>query len=180
MLREPHVAPLTTYAATLRDRNMGEVPNFDPLDGGIDARVLFLFEKPGPKTSEAGGGSGFISRNNDDPTAEATFGFMQEANIPRKITVTWNVIPWWNSTRGITSEELRRGAACVAELSDLLPQLRVVIFVGVKAAQARPYLDSRSLQLLTSDHPSPLVRAKFPDRWRSIPVHWANVHQFLT
>jgi uracil DNA glycosylase len=56
----------------------------------------------------------------------------------------------------------------------------VVIFVGVKAAQARPYLDSRSLQLLTSDHPSPLVRAKFPDRWRSIPVHWANVHQFLT
>jgi hypothetical protein len=54
-----------------------EVPEFDPLDGGVEAQVLFLFEKPGPMTAELGGskrsGSGFISRNNDDPTAEATF-----------------------------------------------------------------------------------------------------------
>jgi hypothetical protein len=84
MLWEPHIAPLTAYVATLRDRGMSEVPDFDPLDSGKDARVLFLFEKPGPKTSEVGGGSGFISRNNDDPTAEATFRFMQEANIPRR------------------------------------------------------------------------------------------------
>jgi hypothetical protein len=43
-------------------------------------------------------GSGFISRNNDDPTAEATMGFMEKAGIPHTLTVSWNVIPWWNGT----------------------------------------------------------------------------------
>jgi hypothetical protein len=53
------------------------------LDGGINAKVLFLFAKPGPKTSQLGGGSGFISRNNDDPTAQAVFDLMNEAGLPR-------------------------------------------------------------------------------------------------
>ena len=98
MLDLPHIAPLTDFATRLRERGSVEVPEFDPLDGGISARVLFLFEKPGPMTAEGGKrvGSGFISRNNDDATAEATFHFMQQAAIPRKSTVTWNVIPWWN------------------------------------------------------------------------------------
>ena len=34
------------YAAKLRLRGGVEVPEFDPLDGGVDAQVLFLFEKP--------------------------------------------------------------------------------------------------------------------------------------
>jgi len=63
-LSEPHITRLTAYAAKLRGFGKGEVPDFDPLDGGDNARALFLFEKPGPKTSEAQGGSGFISRNN--------------------------------------------------------------------------------------------------------------------
>src|SRR5947207_12163253 len=94
MLHLPHVAPLTAYAAKLRQCGAVEVPDFDPLDGGIDARALFLFEKPGPMTAGASdacgrSGSGFISRNNDDPTAEASFAFMQEAGIPRLLTVSW-------------------------------------------------------------------------------------------
>jgi hypothetical protein len=49
------------------------VPDFDPLDGGVNAQVLFLLEKPGPMAAEDGkrAGSGFISRDNDDGTAEA-------------------------------------------------------------------------------------------------------------
>src|ERR1700740_40451 len=80
-------------------------PNFDPLDGGVDAQVLFLFEKPGPMTV-GDDGSGFISRKNDDPTAEATFEFMSRAGIPRHLTVTWNLIPWWNGTRKVTRLEI--------------------------------------------------------------------------
>lgn len=179
MLSEPHVAPLAAYVANLRDRGMGEVPDFDPLDGGKDARVLFLFEKPGPKTSKAGGGSGFISRNNDDPTAATTLRFMQEANIPRKLTVIWNVIPWWNSTTKITAQELRRGAGCVNELVDLIPHLRAIVFVGVKAAKAWPYLKSRPVEFLKSYHPSPKVKARSKDKWRSIPVEWAKVNRLL-
>jgi hypothetical protein len=87
MLNRRHVHPLTAYASKVRrDRAPVEVPEFDPLDGGTDARVLFLFEKPGPMTAASGKrtGSGFISRNNDDATAEATFKFMQQAGIPRE------------------------------------------------------------------------------------------------
>jgi hypothetical protein len=46
MLTLPHIAPLTAYAASLRLRGSVEVPEFDPLDGGTNARVLFLLEKP--------------------------------------------------------------------------------------------------------------------------------------
>src|SRR5580700_5316391 len=79
MLDLPHIAPLTAFAAKLRERGLMEVPDFDPLDGGIHARVLFLFEKPGPMTAAGGNrtGSGFISRNNDDATADAAFRFMR-------------------------------------------------------------------------------------------------------
>ena len=177
MLDLPHVAPLTEFAARLRRRGIGEVPEFDPLDGGINARVLFLFEKPGPMTSESGKrvGSGFISRNNNDPTAEATFKFMNEAQIPRSLTVIWNVIPWWNGTVKVTREELTNGAGCVMDLMALLPNLKVVVMVGVKAGRAEPYLKSTGLSLLTSDHPSPKVRAIHPERWRAIPSEWAKV-----
>jgi hypothetical protein len=181
MLHQPHIVTLTEYAAKLRGRdNTMEVPDFDPFDGGVDARALFLFEKPGPKTSEAFGGSGFISRNNDDPTAEATFRFMQQAALPRKATASWNVIPWWNLTREITRSELASGAACVGELVGLFPDLRVIVLVGEKAATAaKPYLDAMRLKVLTSDHPSPLVRAKFRERWNAIPCRWAEVRQFI-
>jgi hypothetical protein len=117
MLTMPYIAPLTAYAAKLRLRGSGEVPEFDPLDGGVDARVLFLFEKPGPMTADGSAfsgrsGSGFISRNNDDPSAEATIDFMKKAGIPRALTVSWNVIPWWNGTRKVTGSELRDALMC--------------------------------------------------------------------
>jgi hypothetical protein len=181
MLDLPHVAPLTAYAARLREHGPVEVPEFDPLDGGIDAQVLFLFEKPGPMTARRGRrtGSGFISRNNDDPTAEATFHFMNQASIPRRLTVTWNVIPWWNGTRKISQEELRDGAMSVRELIGLLSKLRAVVTVGQTAAAARPYLDKTGLALFTSDHPSPLVRARWPDRWKAIPLEWAKVRALI-
>src|SRR5258707_532063 len=92
MLALPHMARLVSYTAGLRLDGM-QVPEFDPLDGGVDAKILFLFEKPGPMTAEDGrrAGSGFISRDNNDPTAEATFDFMGQAGIPRKSTVIWNI-----------------------------------------------------------------------------------------
>jgi hypothetical protein len=176
MLHEPQVEPLTAYAAKLRERRSVEVPEFDPLDGGVDALVLFLFEKPGPMTAE-GTGSGFISRNNDDRSAEATFEFMQRAGIPRKLTVTWNLIPWWNGTRKVTGQELRDGLECLKGLIGLLPGLCAVVMVGQNAAKAEPYLKEKQpgLRLFTSAHPSPLVKAKFPDRWNGIPSEWAKV-----
>jgi uracil-DNA glycosylase len=178
MLFHPHMKPLTSFASKLRQRGSVEVPKFAPLDGGINAQILFLFEKPGPMTAEAGG-SGFISRNNDDLTAEATFKFMEQAGIPRELTITWNVIPWWNGTRKVTGQELREGVACVRELISLLPKLQAVVLVGGKAARARVYLEGKGLAVFTSAHPLPLVRAKSPDKWDAIPEEWAKAFAFI-
>ena len=125
-------------------------------------------------------GSGFISRNNNDPSAEATIAFMRQAGIPRKLTVSWNVIPWWNGTRKVTGSELRDGIGCVRELISMLPRLSVVVMVGQKAAKAKPYLENTGLALFTSDHPSPLVKAKFRERWNAIPSEWAKVGRFIS
>lgn len=183
MLDAPYMAPLTAYAAKLREMGHGEVPEFDPLDGGIEALVLFLFEKPGPMTASSRpgrrAGSGFISRNNDDPTAEATLNFMRTAGIPRGQTIIWNVIPWWNGTRKVTGFELAEGVRFVKELTGLLPKLRAVVFVGQKAAKAHRHLMDTGLALFSSDHPSPLVKAKFPERWHAIPSDWSKIKPVL-
>lgn len=177
MLSLTHIAPLTAYAAELRKRANVQVPDFDPLDGGVNAQVLFLFEKPGPMTAALGRrtGSGFISRDNDDPTAEATFKFMEQASIPRKLTVIWNIVPWWNGTRKVTSAELKEGVASMESLVKLLPALSVVVMVGGKAAKAKRFLENTGLELIYSYHPSPLVRAKFLSKWEAIPSQWAQV-----
>jgi len=180
MLTEPHVVPLTRFAQQLRDSSTFEVPDFDPLDGGVNARALFLLEKPGPRVSVLGGGSGFISRNNDDPSAEATFGFMDEAGIPRKATVTWNVVPWWNGTIDLTDAELEEGAASLVGLVALLPRLRVVVLVGRSAARhAAPHLRGLPVEVITSAHPSPKVRRMYPGLWSSIPTTWSLVGPYL-
>lgn len=179
----PHIAPLADYAASLRGPGR-EVPDFDPQDGGTRARVLFLFEKPGRMTSVARAtpnrqGSGFISRDNEDPTAEAVHTFMRQADLPRERTVLWNVVPWWNGTRAITSDELLNGVAEVGRLVELLPELRAIMLVGRKAERARPLLAMRPIPIFVSLHPSPLVKARWPERWAGIPECWRAVRPYL-
>lgn len=176
-LHLPHIALLTEYVHTLRQRDTNEYPYFDPADGGVDASILFLFEKPGPMTVETGRlsrvGSGFISRDNDDPSAEATFNFMREAGVPRTSTVTWNTVPGWNGTRRITSSELKAGVRDLSELLTLLPEVRTIVLVGRKAERAEASIrELGPYALFRSPHPSPLVRASYPDRWSSIPNFW--------
>ena len=187
-LDDPHMIKLTSFAEKLRQRRPGlEVSDFDPLDGGVEARALFLFEKPGPMAVKAGSGkrpgSGFISRDNDDPTAEAIFNFMRQAEIPRELTILWNVIPWWDGELDVEGTDLKDGTANVKELIELLlPKLRAVMLVGQKAAEARSVIEtitSPKLRLFTSDHPSPRVRARWPERWRAIPSEWQKVASFI-
>jgi uracil-DNA glycosylase len=68
------------------------------------------------------------------------------------------------------------GMNCLQELIGLLPRLRAVVMVGKSAAKAKTYLAEKhpGLHLFCSAHPSPLVRAKFPDRWKGIPSQWAG------
>ena len=75
-----HMGQLDIFVKRLRATYpKGYVPDFDPNDGGINAEILLLFEKPGRKTDPSYGGSGFISQDNDDGTANATKKFIIDA-----------------------------------------------------------------------------------------------------
>jgi hypothetical protein len=161
----PHAAPLAAYAAGLR-RSGVQVPDFDPLDGGTAARVLFVLEKPGPGIHPAG----FVSRDNDTPTAAAIRAFMAQAGLPRRETVLWNLVPWWNGTTAVTATERAAGVQTLAGLLPLLPRLDTAVLVGRTAGAARPLLDG--VRVLASAHPSPQVRAGFRERWDAIPEVW--------
>ena len=177
LLDYPHMRPLTQMIGALRDEGRGYVPDMDPLDGGVRARLLFLMEKPGPMTAPGEikkQGSGFISRDNDDQTAAAIFGFMNAARIPRDQTLLWNAIPWWNGTIRITPQEWRDGLSRLEALTALLPDLRGVVLVGKKAERARAFLTERGLSVWASAHPSPRNRAAYPGRWNVIPEIWAE------
>lgn len=176
----PHIASLASYVENLRRRPNCQVPDFDPCDGGVHAKMLFLFEKPGPMTDASNGerrGSGFISRDNDDPTAEATGCFMAKAEIPREAIVLWNTIPWWNGTIAITADEKRRGIAEVSQLLKCLPQVRTVVLVGRKAQQASASLRDLGLAVFHSAHPSARVRASYREQWNAIPDDWREAFE---
>lgn len=177
MLGLPHAAPLAAYAAGLRAAGPGlpapdrQAPDFDPLDGGTAARVLFVLEKPGPGIVPGG----FVSRDNDTPTAQAIHAFMHQAGLPRAETVLWNLVPWWNGTTAITAAERVAGAQALRELLPLLPGLDTAVLVGRTAGAARPLLGG--LRVLSSAHPSPQVRAGFRDRWDAIPEVWRQARR---
>lgn len=119
-------------------------------------------------------GSGFISRNNDDPTAEALFQFMVEANIDRKRTVLWNVVPGWNGTTKVSPMECRDGVQELSNLVALLPRLKTAVLVGRKAGKAEKLMQSLDLKIFTSAHPSPKVRSISRAMWDRISKQWAE------
>lgn len=93
LLSEPYIKSLTEFVDRIKkDRGLSyDIPYFDPCDGGIKAKVLFLLEAPGPKAVK----SGFISRNNDDKSAQNMLYFLKQAGISREDTILWNIIPWY-------------------------------------------------------------------------------------
>jgi uracil-DNA glycosylase len=160
LLQLPHIEPLTAFVERLRQAMGPEygIPYLDPLDGGVNAQIMFLLEAPGPKAVEVG----FISRNNPDETARNFFQLNEEAGIPRQLTVSWNVVPWYIGTgtkiRAAKSSDISKGVQSLSEFIGLLPELRQIVFIGAKAAKARPLITSLkpTAAMLESPHPSPL------------------------
>lgn len=171
-LDEPHLAPLTQLVRRMNRPPEQVAPWFDPDSGGVGARVLFLLENPGPKAS-AQRGSGFISPDNDDTTAETFFRLLAESGLPRAETVNWNVVPWYqpdgqtrtaNATRG----DVEHARPWLEQLIQLLPRLRLVITKGVPARDGwmRLLATDPSIPLLPTiavPHCSPRNLASRPD-----------------
>lgn len=138
MLNEPHVKPLGDYVNWLK-RELGtriEVPYFDPMDGGINARVLLVLETPGPAAVE----TNFVSRNNDDKTAPNLFKALAIEGFSRGSTALWNVAPWNISKIGKNENarisDVRRGTPYLIKLLSLFPSLTTIVLCGNMAKLA--------------------------------------------
>jgi hypothetical protein len=174
-LYEPHIAPLTEFVEKLRAEvgAHGSIPNFDPWDGGIDAEILFLLEAPGARALF----SGFISRNNPDESAKNFFELNRDAEIPRKRTVTWNIVPWYIGTgrriRAAAKTDTDAGIRALTRVLDLLPKLRATVLMGRKAERASELLAQLrpAVRVFKSPHPSPLFVNNAPgNRQRILDV----------
>jgi hypothetical protein len=164
LLGEDHVAPLVAYSARLAERIGKTVPVVDPLDGGVNARLLILLETPGPRVL----GTGFVSRDNPSGTAANMFRFLTNAGIARDDTVIWNIVPWLIQTLGERNRnpsrgEVAEGLAHLPDFLDLLPRLELAVLAGRKAEAALGLLEARAIPCLTMPHPSPTYVCTSPD-----------------
>lgn len=158
LLDSPHIAPIRALARRIAAAQGAEVPDPDPLDGGVAARLLLLLETPGPRIR----GTGLVSRDNPTGTAANLFRFLAEAGIARRDTLIWNTIPWVIHAPGALNRaprrsEVRRALPGLAPLLAGLPRLGVVVLSGRIAGLARPALEALrpDLRLIAIPHPSP-------------------------
>lgn len=159
LLDEPHIKPLSDFVRDLRQQRGGDlIPWFDPTEAGVAARILMLLEAPGRKAAP-GQGSGFISPDNNDGSAQNMWNLLREAGVNRRREiVTWNVIPWYigsvSRIRAASGDDIREAHEALVRLLRLLADLRVVLLLGKPAAEAWQ-LVGVELPTITAPHPSP-------------------------
>jgi uracil-DNA glycosylase len=166
---EPHVRPLNELVDRWRS-DVRPVPYADPDSGGVHSKILFLHESPGPKAS-AKHGSGLISTDNNDPSAERFWRLSRQAGLDCGSYISWNAVPWYVSGDGrnvnATDDEGRAALPYLHRFVTLLTRLRVVVVMGRFAERWWfEYLirvpDSRVLPLLAAPHTSNRARISRP------------------
>lgn len=162
----PHVAPIRALARRIAAERGAPVPDPDPMDGGVGARLLLLLETPGPMVLR----TGFVTRDSANGTASNLFRFLREAGITRADTLIWNAVPWVIHAPGALNRAPRRAEARAAEpyltpLLDLLPDLRVIVLAGRFAGDCAPALGALrpDLPLVAIPHPSPTYVCTSPE-----------------
>ena len=135
------------------------VPYFDPTEAGVNASILLLLEAPGPKTDADRGGSGFVSADNDDSSAENLWHALRGAEIDRASEIaTWNIVPWYLGSgariRASTAADIEEARESILELRPLLKDLKVVVLIGKMAAVGWSRLGV-DLPTVSCPHPSP-------------------------
>ena len=181
MLTLPHIQPLVDYLESMKVRLGGgfDTPMFDPCDGGIHSKALFLLEAPGPKAV----GSGFISRNNPDPSARNMNKLLSEAGFERGDVLLWNIVPWYVGTgdkiRPVKISDIERALPFLKILLTLLSDLRVIILVGKKAQKAKKHIQQVSnVPLVSSYHTGNQSLNREPDRYSGILANFKEARQF--
>jgi uracil-DNA glycosylase len=147
---------LDRYVEEIR-RSKGEgvpIPAFSRHDGRTEAQVLFLLRDPGASGASE---SGEIDRGNSRSAARNFRIANDAAGLDRKLTISWNAVPWPVGDRKFTAELDRvRSEGWLDKLLKLLPRLRVVVLLGEDAHELTPdlYTTRPDLHVLHGPHPS--------------------------
>lgn len=165
-LEEPHVAALNALVRRLRTADHGSrvVPWVDPDSGGVQARVLVLFESPANLTASANS-SAFSSEDNVNPTSRSFKAARLEAGMSRGDYVRWNVVPWplfdaAGGRRVPNADDLNDAQPALAAIIALMPSLTSIVTFGATALtgimryytlHAQPVI----VPVLAAPHPSP-------------------------
>ena len=153
-----HLRPIRALARRIAQERGAPVPDPDPLDGGVNARLLLLLETPGPAIVR----TGLVSQDNATGTAANLFRFLREAGIARADLLIWNAVPWVIHAQGALNRaprrsEARAAAPYLAPLLGLLPNLACIVLAGRFAGEARAPLETLrpDLPVIAVPHPSP-------------------------
>jgi uracil-DNA glycosylase len=159
LLDLPHIATLTAFVRGLSADRGVAVPWFDPRRPG-PRRGSCSYSRTLGRRADAAQGSGFISADNDDKSAENTWSFFRQAGIDRRRDiVAWNIVPWYlgdqHKIGDVTARDIEEARPTLLELLSLLPELRAVVLFGRKAQagwrRARPTVD---VPVLEAPHPA--------------------------
>lgn len=150
------VASVTRLVEALRQETGSHVPWLDPFCGGVEAPILLVMLRPGPRGAMA---SNFLSLANRDATAANTIEIVRTAGLRYTDMVFWNAIPWAGPREEkITAPMLQRGASMLGRMLVLLPRLRAIVLVGNEAQRLERSIASRAdRRVLKCAHPGPFV-----------------------
>ncbi len=166
LLNQDHMRPLSGFREQLLSRLPGPafVPNFDPVDAGINASVLLLLATPGRVPRE----TLFTSLDNPSETSKNLVAMVAEAQLLRDRVLMWNLVPWdINDASHVcqtSGEDRHRGTKELLRLLRLLPRLKAIVFFSDNAQKAIPAVQAerRDLHLIRSPHPSNRVLNTMP------------------
>jgi hypothetical protein len=129
---DPHVESVNRLVDALRGESGLPIPYVAPSYGGTEAEVLFLFQAPGPMTDDRHGGSGFLSSENDDPTAQLFAECLDVAALDSGRVITWNARPWIGAVPAAGQPDV---TDWLRRLLRVAERVRVVVLLGRVAQQ---------------------------------------------
>lgn len=135
----PHIAPVNELVQELRQQRPDlSMPLVAPHYDATTARVLSLLSNPGPQTHEDAG-SGFLSTENDDGTAERLGALYQRVGIRFSDVIPWNAFPWYvhdAHPNGLPLRLIEEGQPALHQLLQAVPGIRAVVAHGGDARRA--------------------------------------------
>lgn len=131
-IHDENIEPVTQLCLKLQDGVPGSrVPLIDPVHDLDETRIISLQISPSPGTS-----SGFLSLQNDDPTAERLAEVYAAAGLDHKYGMPWNVHPWdlpEEQNTALTPKQIKTGVKPFKQFLELTYRASAVVAHGTQA-----------------------------------------------